>query len=93
MPPSTTKVRARDEGGVVRGQEDDRAGDFLGLAEAAHRNVDQAALALLFAVEVFHQQFGCVAGPGQRALTRMFSRAWITANSRVRARTPPLLAV
>ena len=33
-------------------------------------------------------------GPGQRALTRMSSRAWMTASSRViRASTPPLEAV
>ena len=32
-------------------------------------------------------------GPGQRALTRMPSRAWMTASSRVMASTPPLDAV
>lgn len=32
-------------------------------------------------------------GPGQRLLNRMFSRACTTANSRVSARTAPLLAV
>ena len=34
-----------------------------------------------------------LSGPGLSALTRMFSRAWITASSRVMASTAPLLAV
>ena len=32
-------------------------------------------------------------GPGESALTRMFSRAWITASSRVTDSTAPLDAV
>jgi len=40
--------RAGDERGFVRGEEERRVGDLVGLSEATHRHVDQAALALLF---------------------------------------------
>src|SRR6266545_5040570 len=49
---------AGGEGGLVGGEEEGGLGDLVRLAEAAHGNVDEAAPALLFGVEILHQELG-----------------------------------
>ncbi len=48
--------RASDVGRLVRGQEQRSVGDFVSLSEAAHGDVHQSPLLLLFSVEEAHQQ-------------------------------------
>jgi len=68
------ELRAGDVGRFVGREVEGGLGDFLRLAEAAHRHMDQAPAFFVLRIEMAHEKLGTQRSRDS-ALTRMFSRA------------------